>query len=212
MFSCGQSGSENKMGAVHYRTQGGGLQKEVFDAHGRLLSRQNLDKDTIPFGALEEFYTNGKLAKWKWFNRSSVSKSGDSIAFYTYGEEDPIIREKRKDEDIQLYPDCIAYYDTSGQLDTFVGKPFIAVRFDTFGKTWVNIVNPPNTNVKLVYIDEINGKVIRSAFYNPIYCSDTGCWVGLDKYESEQGHKYELDYFFADIHNEPLFLIKGRLK
>lgn len=214
LLSCDQRTPEHEheKGEVRYRKHLDGLQKEVFDSNQKLLSKQFFDKDTIPFGALEEYYDNGKLAKWKWFNRSYSFKSGDSIAFYTHGGNTPIQREEQKKDDIHAYPDCIAYYDTLGQLDTFVGKPFIAIRLDTFGKTWMNIVQPPNTNAKIMYIDEVDNEVVKCAFYNPIYCSDTGCWVGLNEYRREKGHKYELDYLFCNSKNETLFLVKGKLK
>jgi hypothetical protein len=212
LISCGGGKGVLGDGDVHqFYKKGRFLVRETRNQNKVLVRVQYFDKDTIPDGALIEYNKNGKIAKWKWFTKTRQGNHPDMLAFYERGKDNKVETKEWRSEYKDIQPDCIAYYDGNGRLDTFVGNPFIKVVYDINKQLWIGVINPPNTNNTLMFIDSLNGKLANVIFYNP-QCTDTLCWVGLDEYKALKGHKYELSYFFEDSLRHPLFSVGTRIQ
>jgi hypothetical protein len=66
-----------------------------YDSLGNLILIKYYNQDTISKGAEIEYYSNGNIYKWKWF---------DTTNKYAY---------------------CAVYYDTNGKFKSFKGTPFV---------------------------------------------------------------------------------------
>jgi hypothetical protein len=114
------------------------LIKEAYDSSGKIKLKQYFNKDTVPDGAMIEYYSNGKIAKWRWF------------------------RAKHKN------PDCGIFYNEDGSFDTLKGKPFLAIGNDADQNPVIELINPPQVKFTIGYKDYYENKMIKKIYYDPI--------------------------------------------
>ena len=173
IVQVGNNNSHTIGNEFKYYRSGRFLVKDSYDSAGKLVTKQFFNADTMPDGAEIDYYANGKIEKWKWFDPTSK---------YSY---------------------CVVYYNAKGGFDTFVGRPFIGTGYDHKHELCIELINPPNVNIKMGYVDFYNGKVMEQLAYPPSP-TDTIAWVILDHYKHEDGHKYMLYYYFVDSSNHIL--------
>ena len=98
-FAACHSKKEKALGSsVKYSRHGRFLIKETFDSNGKLLVKQSFNKDTVPDGAMMEYYPNGIIATWRWF---------------IYSEKNPR---------------CGVFFKENGSFDTLKGVPFLVAQ------------------------------------------------------------------------------------
>jgi hypothetical protein len=159
---------------VLFGHENGRLKKGTFDSITCKLKMETfLTNDSVPNGAEKEYYYNGQLKKWKWFNAFSANNR---------------------------YPVAAIYYDTAGRYLNYRGTPFIRAGRGPENKMGVEMIKPPNVRFGLVYIDKYRGEVVRRITYEP-GLTDSTCWVVLDAYKHAKGHIYTLCFNFLDSQN-----------
>ena len=126
------------MPVVKYYRQGRFLIKETFDSSGRLLVKQSFNKDTVPDGAMAEYYPNGIIAIWRWF----------------------IPKQKK--------PTCGVFYHSDGTFDTLKGRPYLDMGWDDRNEPVVEIIHLPYLTTQLGYKEIYKNRAIKNIVYDPI--------------------------------------------
>jgi len=107
-----------------------------FDSIGNLILTRQLDFDSTIKG-VEKEYINGKLAKWKWYEKG------------------------------QKYPRIIIYFDSFENYIGFKGTPFIKEFYTVEGYVASQMVNLPLDNYMIGYREFENGTVRKQVAYIP---------------------------------------------
>lgn len=169
------SPKKNDTSATKYSKEGRFLIKETCDSSGRIIAKQYFNKDTVPDGALIEYYPNGLIATWQW---------------YIANHNTPYTK---------------IHYNVNGIFDSLIGNSFLnVVCCNDFNKTVVELINPPQTGIRLLYKDIYKGKVVYSDIYKP-FLTDTVSWVVLGKYQYNKEHKYKIYFYIVDTLKRTLF-------
>jgi len=138
-LNCRNSASKKvSLSHIEFIKKGKKLIKEIYDSAGKIEMRQFFNKDTIPDGAMIEYYSNGTVATWLWYAA------------------------KHKN------PYCGIFYNEQAVFDTLKGKPFLGIENNKNNKPLVKLINPPQITVKLLYKDFYMGKVVNDIMYDPL--------------------------------------------
>lgn len=130
-------------------------------ANGIIKYKSVYTKDTLHIKNKIEYYLNGKTKKWSFYN--NLSK----------------------------YPLLIVYYDSLGNYINFKGTPFIRGGINAKEDFVIELANPPNIDVLLVYNDSLKNNLEHQTIYEP-FKTDSTLWVTLDKFKYVENHKYFL--------------------
>jgi len=172
VYSCKNGNTkEVQNNSFRYYDTGRFLIKESYDGSGRITTKQYYNKDTIPDGAEFDYYNNGKMKKWKWFDAK------------------------------QKTPYCGAYYDSNGVFDTFKGDAILNVGNEDSSSLYVTLANPPNVKFIVTFDDSYKNKHINELIYDPIKTDSTSFIIihrSKDEFVYNKEHKYTLNFYIVD--------------
>lgn len=144
-LNCKNSSPKKKDAPViKFFKEGRFLIKETFDSSGSILIKQYFNKDTVPDGAMIEYYPNSTIATWRWF----LPK--------------------------QKNPNCGIFYNENGTFDTLKGRVFLDLGEDKDHNPVIIFINPPQLKIRIGYKDVFKNKILKEKNYDPILTDSTG--------------------------------------
>ncbi len=125
----------------------------------------------------QDFYENERIKSWRTYTLDTIA-TGAQISFYQNGRPSLWAWIKKNEQQ----PQCIFGFDTSGQVDSIIGRPFLNVALMDSLVYLVEIAMPPGTKPVVTMTRYKNDKVIDDLLYEPTVNDSTGTiLVGLAK-------------------------------
>lgn len=154
---------------MSFENHGEYLIKKTFRNDGILLKNASYNRDTIQKGYYIEYYTNGEIYKWFWYDK------------------------------LNDYPLFGIYFDSLGNYIRYDGTPFIQSGFNKNEERVIEMVNPPNINFVAIYEDYriSDNKLFRKIVSEP-YKTDSTAYSTFEEHKFIEGHKYILKYGICD--------------
>ena len=141
LVSCSDK-KENRDSVINYYLKKNLLIKEEYSG-GHIKTKSTMTKDSFLINDRMEYYSNGKIKKWFWYNKPND------------------------------YPLFIVYYDSLGKYMKYKGTPFIRSGTNSESYVVIEMVNPPNLNIYLTYKDFHNNDLKRQIIYEPLKTDST---------------------------------------